>query len=281
MRKLKRVLKIAKLSKRDPEMVLSKFLAAYHDTPHTATGVAPNMLLFGHARTSGLPIIESLQEQNRQTCHREARERYRAYVDQMKLRYDEQMRTRECPIRIGDLVLCRQSITNKSDSAWDPDPFVVVSIKGSMIEASRAHPKRQSVARNSSFFKIYMGWSEPEMVSREEALVQDTAQPSSLAEAQPSVSPSTVTMHDVAADHRPTPPLDARKAGRPTKEQSRQIQQQREAIRASELASNPPTRKSARLAEKVTKEINAISVWGGGKILCRDSSNMSLTNADM
>ena len=59
MRKLIKVLKIAKLEGRKPDLALNEFLASYHDTPHSATGVAPNVLMFGRAMTSGLPVIEN------------------------------------------------------------------------------------------------------------------------------------------------------------------------------------------------------------------------------
>ena len=47
MRKLNKVLKIAKLENKDPDIALNEFLAVYHDSPHSATGVSPNMLIFG------------------------------------------------------------------------------------------------------------------------------------------------------------------------------------------------------------------------------------------
>ena len=45
--------------------------------------------------------------------------------------------------------------TRKAISPWDPDPFTVQSIKGSMITVERSYPTRQTMTRNSSFFKLY------------------------------------------------------------------------------------------------------------------------------
>jgi hypothetical protein len=160
MRKLKRVLKIAKLENQDPDRVLDAFLAAYHDTPHTATNVAPNVLMFGYARTSGLPIIDVPGGQV--DSHIMARKWHEAYAIRMKRQFDQRMKVSECLIRVGDKVLCKHAITSKSDASWDPNPFVVISVKGSMIEASRTYPTRMSLARNSSFFKLYRGWNEAE-----------------------------------------------------------------------------------------------------------------------
>ncbi|RNA01644.1 RNA-directed DNA polymerase [Brachionus plicatilis] len=130
----------------------------YHDTPHSATGIAPNMLLYGYARTSGLPIIDSNYDV-RQKYHRMAQEQHNKYAEQMKRQFDMKMKARECPTQVGDILLGRQSTSSKSDSALDPHPFTVTSMKSSMIEATRCYPQVRKVAMNSSFFKLYREWS--------------------------------------------------------------------------------------------------------------------------
>ncbi|RMZ95129.1 hypothetical protein BpHYR1_022760 [Brachionus plicatilis] len=82
-------------------------------------GFPPNILLFGYARTSGLPIIDSNYD-DRQKCHQLAQQQHKRYAEQMKQQFDMRMKARECPIQVGDIVLCRQKTSNKSDSAWDP-----------------------------------------------------------------------------------------------------------------------------------------------------------------
>ena len=58
MRTLSKVLKIVKIEGKKPEIAFGEFLAAYHDTPHTSTGIAPNFLMFCRTGTSGLPAAE-------------------------------------------------------------------------------------------------------------------------------------------------------------------------------------------------------------------------------
>ena len=65
------------------------------------------------------------------------------------------MKVSECIIRVGVKVLFAREQTNKAISKWDPDPFTVVYIKGSLLTAERKHPQSQTVTRNSSFFKIF------------------------------------------------------------------------------------------------------------------------------
>jgi hypothetical protein len=164
MRKLSKVLKVAKLEGKNPDIALDEFLAAYHDTPHSATGVAPNILMFGRARTSGLPALkeqESIEFQAQ--CHEIARKKHKEYNDRMKRQYDQQMKSKECPIRQGDKVLFKRDITRKDVSPWDPDPFTVVLVKGSLVTESRLYPKQQSITRNSSCFKLYRGVDAAEM----------------------------------------------------------------------------------------------------------------------
>lgn len=71
----------------------------------------------------------------------------------MKREYDSRMRARECPIRVGDMVLHKWARPDKSKSIWDPNPYEVVTMKGSMVTAKRSEPEHK-VTRNSSFFKI-------------------------------------------------------------------------------------------------------------------------------
>jgi transposase InsO family protein len=270
MRKLKRVLKIAKLEDRSPDVVLDEFLATYHDTPHTATGVAPNMLMFGYARTSGLPIVEN--QNKRVNIHRLAKQHHKEYEIRMKRQYDQQMKAKECLFRIGDQVLCKRNITSKSDPDWDPNPFVIIGIKGSMIEVSRTYPKKSIMVRNSSFFKIYWDYEEEEeknvvqqdthLQSEEEEVVQqDTALQREEDEmVQQETSPrNTVeiarTNNDLAQERAGTtsePSVIKRGRGRPSKAESQAIAKEAREKQAIKDKENPPTRISSRLTNKRT-----------------------------
>ena len=54
------------------------------------------------------------------------------------------------PFGVGDSVLVRQLKKNKLSARYDPLPYKVVAVKGSMVSARR---KGHSIVRNSSFFK--------------------------------------------------------------------------------------------------------------------------------
>lgn len=183
MRKLNKVLKIAKLEGKKPDSALSEFLAVYHDTPHSATGVAPNVLMFGRARTSGLPMLERDDLAYQASCHKQAREQHKAYSERMKMQYDQHMRARECPIREGDRVLFKRDITRKDVSAWDPEPFTVDLVKGSLITVSRTYPRQQSITRNSSCFKLFTESDideEPVAPGPAEEAIGDSVEPASI-----------------------------------------------------------------------------------------------------
>ena len=59
-----------------------------------------------------------------------------------------------CVIEIGDTVLVRQKKVNKFSTYFEPTPYEVVLVKGSMISARRMHDGRV-VTRNSSFYKRF------------------------------------------------------------------------------------------------------------------------------
>ncbi len=63
----------------------------------------------------------------------------------MQVEFDARMKAKECNIRVNDQV-------NKTTPAWDPDPYVVTHIKGSMVTVKR---EGRVLSRNSSFFKLF------------------------------------------------------------------------------------------------------------------------------
>ena len=171
MRKLNKVLKIAQLENKKPDIALDEFLAVYHDTPHSATGVAPNILMFGRAKTSGLPYLERVDFLAYQSeCHKQAREEHKAYCERMKKQFDKQMKVKECPLRSGDKVLFKRDAIRKDMSHWDPNPFTIISIKGSLVTANRIYTRQQCISRNSSCFKLFRGLEEIESLISEQTI---------------------------------------------------------------------------------------------------------------
>jgi len=53
----------------------------------------------------------------------------------MKIEYDQRMKARESKIRVGQQVLVKWTRTRKSQPLWDPEPYMVTEVKGSMVTA--------------------------------------------------------------------------------------------------------------------------------------------------
>ena len=89
----------------------------------------------------------------------------------MKREYDARLKTSKCVIKEGDLVLFKSNRNRTTMPEWDPEPFLVTNIKRSMISAKRGE---QELARNSSFFKLYLSNSRveetPEDAKEQEAV---------------------------------------------------------------------------------------------------------------
>ena len=69
---------------------------------------------------------------------------------EMKAYADAKRLTAPHDIHVGDTVLVKQPRKNKLTTAYDPQPYVIEDINGSMISASRESGK---IVRNSSHFK--------------------------------------------------------------------------------------------------------------------------------
>ena len=69
----------------------------------------------------------------------------------MKAYADERRHAQQSLIQIGDRVLLKQNGGNTLTPAYDPRPYAVVSVKGSMITVKRG---KEIKSRNSSHCKV-------------------------------------------------------------------------------------------------------------------------------
>ena len=153
MKKLGKVVRIAKMSNLDKYVLIKDFLRRYRETPHSTTKVAPALLLLGYSRSSGIPqLVQPFTTINLKDLHAYARRNHEVATARMKLEYDNRMRVTTSNINIGSLVLIKLKKERKSTPIWDPDPYRVIAINGSQITASR-HDR--TTTRNSSFFKFF------------------------------------------------------------------------------------------------------------------------------
>ena len=128
---------------------LQQILHNYRIIPHSTTGVAPATLLFGRDIHAKGPVASDTQPMKSEQDDLIARdfkkkEHMNSYVSQ---KYGTKART----LSMGDAVLVRQERRNKMTPVYDPKPYRVTAVKGSMITAPRSG---HSVTRNSSFSKL-------------------------------------------------------------------------------------------------------------------------------
>jgi glycogen debranching enzyme len=191
MKKLGKVVRIAKMTNLDKYVLIKDFLRRYRETPHSTTKVAPALLLLGYSRSSGIPqLVQPFTTLNLIDIHAYAKRNHDMATARMKLEYDNRMRVTKSNIDIGSLVLIKLKKERKSTPIWDPDPYRVIAINGSQITASR-HDRTTS--RNSSFFKLFR-------YNDDEDLVEHTA---------PLRKPSIVTSTDTESTSNPVSPKSA------------------------------------------------------------------------
>lgn len=152
MRNINRVMKNSKVNHSNWREELNLFLSHYRATPHDSTGVAPAKLMFkSQSSSSGLPIIFKLKE-NEEDIERMARDKdFRAKED-MKKQMDKRLNSKNHSFGFGDRVYVKSAPGNKSTPRFDPEPYSIVNIKVSMIEAEK-NGKR--IVRNCSFFRKF------------------------------------------------------------------------------------------------------------------------------
>ena len=144
---LGKVIRCAQIEGKPWRHELVKFLANYRATPNLTTGLAPSELIFRRANTSRLPTGH-LPETN----SIEALARSRDKEAKARLPNNSSKLQVASKIRIGDQVLVQWKKTNKLMSRFDPVPYVVKFIKGTMVTAERSD---HSITRNLSFFKLW------------------------------------------------------------------------------------------------------------------------------
>ena len=128
---------------------LQHFLLNYCATPHCVTGVTPAELLFSCSIRTKLPELATACDPVNK--HHIARENDNLRKLRAKEYSDTRKHAAECEIKIGDIVLVKQEKKNKLTTRFDPTPYHVTFIKGTMITAENNF---RSITRNISFKKL-------------------------------------------------------------------------------------------------------------------------------
>jgi hypothetical protein len=156
-------------------VVLNEFLRNYRAAPHSVTGVAPNVLMFGRNRTSRLfgleeePVDSSMVAQARENDER-SKLKSKCYTDGRR-------RAKNRALSVGDRVFAKTKRTNKWQTRYSSEDLVVTATKGSMVSV-RASNGREFSGNRQHFVKQPTKAGASEMVeSTEEAANTTTTRP--------------------------------------------------------------------------------------------------------
>ena len=145
VRTVTKVVKRAKVERKNPKQELNRLLRNYRATPHSTTRVAPATALFGRPMKTKLPEVTT------RCSDPEIQERNQTAKAKMKKHANNKRYIRRSTVKGGDTVFVKRDDSKKSDTPYDPRPLIVVEKKGSMVTAQ--DDDGVPVTRNSSFFK--------------------------------------------------------------------------------------------------------------------------------
>ena len=127
---------------------LPKLLLAYRSTPHTSTGVAPDLLMFGRNIRSELPELIP----DKSVVDEGMRDRDWSYKLTQKACVDNKRGAVPSPILPGNQVLLKNTKTNgKLAPNFEQEPYTVLAKEGheATVESSVVYK------RDSSFVKTF------------------------------------------------------------------------------------------------------------------------------
>ena len=122
------------------------FLANYRVTPHSSTGKSTYQLCMNRTVRIKLPtIMETTPDTDAMHKDKDSKAKMKSYADQKR-------QVKPHNLNAGDITLVKQRRLNKASPHFEPVPYTVLDVKGSMIAARRATDQKE-VTRNSSHFK--------------------------------------------------------------------------------------------------------------------------------
>lgn len=144
MRSINKVIRASIIDKVSWKQNLKKFLSRYRSTPHTATGVTPDFMMFGEDKFAEMPSLKNQSINNH-------RAKVQAYQSKMKFEADTRQKVKQNKFKLNDIVLLKwHQRSNKFQSLFDPNPYKITKIRGTKITAARAD---HVVHRHVSKFK--------------------------------------------------------------------------------------------------------------------------------
>ena len=146
MRNIGKVARTAHSEGNDWRRELYTFVAQYRATKHPSTGVSPNALMYSRELRGKLPEI------TKTTIPPQVAERDSHCKTKSKLYADEKRHVQHHTLKPGDLVIARQPKANTLTPPYDPVPYCVQGVNGTMITAEKLSNNKR-LTRNSSHFK--------------------------------------------------------------------------------------------------------------------------------
>ena len=182
MKPITKAIRSAHAEGRDWRKELYRFLLNYRATPHSSTGISSAKLLFGREIATKLPEpveVESSFTSEVQIKDAEAKRKMKEHADKVK-------RAQRSTIEIGDKVLVHQRKHNKFSTRFNPSPYTVIDIKGTMVTAAR---NEKYVTRNISLFKrVDSSMKAPEADDSDESNLDE--EETTLEEHDPDLAPA-------------------------------------------------------------------------------------------
>ena len=162
MKPLCKAVRTARIEGRDWRHGLYQFLLNYRCTPHSTTGVSPAELLFNRQLSNGIPTVKHPNSGSSEQ-HRTAASFDHQRKTKMKEYADRRRRVKEPTIAVGDIVLMQQAKRDKFSTRYEPNPYQVISVKGTQVTAERSGLQR---TRHISYFKPYHGSCDQGLAER-------------------------------------------------------------------------------------------------------------------
>ena len=126
---IEKAIRTAHAEGKDWRTAMFTFLLNYRATPHATTGVSPALLHLGREIRTKVPQVETQMSdvltkalQSAKVKDHQAKQRTKVYADR---------RNRATPsdIKAGDKVLLQQAAQNKLSTRFDPNPYIVLSVR--------------------------------------------------------------------------------------------------------------------------------------------------------
>ena len=164
---LLKVVKIARVERRDWKKELSDFLFHYRVIPHTVTGLSSELLM-GRKLRDKLPKLKIPEEQATEADWQKlVKEKDgRTKMKQKKIYADKKRGARPSDIVVGDRVLLKQSRENKLSTNFEPHPYTVVRRDGNavVVEDTNGNSRMRGIAHMKKYIEQEKYQQSPNLV---------------------------------------------------------------------------------------------------------------------